>query len=206
VTAFEDAAANSGYTPKVYRPSKAPSSTELSSLAQSMSSDGVTVATPVMAPSDWIELATNPQTRNVNWRGIGITMGLNTVAKAVCAGSRGEADGSAFFSPWMGLNMANQIDPNFNKHATGDKDDIQWSLWGLNKTIHQAFKKMGTTLTQQAFAEAMTSGPIRSGIYPELQHTQADHFRATSVNVLRMECSGVGVYNSSSRDTFRKSF
>ena len=45
-----------------------------------MSSEQVTVGTPVMQPTAWIKLAKNAQLRSVQWAGIGVTMGLNSVA------------------------------------------------------------------------------------------------------------------------------
>ncbi|MDP9405764.1 MAG: ABC transporter substrate-binding protein [Actinomycetota bacterium] len=198
VAAFQSAAQRAGYTPVVYRPSKQASQGELAGVAQRMAADQVKVATPVMAPTQWIPLARNPQLQDVTWKGVGITQGINTVASAVCP----SANGATFFSPWMGLNLSNEIDPNFAK--AGGKDDIEWSLWGLNKTLDAAFKKMGSNLTREAFAQAMTGG-VSSGIYPKLNHTESNHFGAESVNVLRLDC-GRRQFVSGPNDTFRKGF
>ena len=199
VAAYQKAAKSAGFTPVIYRPSKQASDGELAGIAQRMTTDQVTVATPVMAPTQWIKLSSNPQVRDVNWHGIGITMGLNTVATAGCQSSGGAINGSTFFSPWPGLNLAKQIDPKF----TGS-DDIEWSLWGLNKTIHAAMSKMGNNLTFDSFKKAMTGG-VRSGIYPNLNHTEANHFGADSVHVLKLDC-GQRQFVSSSADIFKKGF
>jgi branched-chain amino acid transport system substrate-binding protein len=203
VAAFESAAKGKGFTPVVYRPSKQASDGELAGIAQRMATDQVTVATPVMAPTQWIKLSSNPQVRSVNWHGIGITMGLNTVATAGCQSSGGAIDGSTFFSPWPGLNLANQLDPNFRK-AAPNGDDIEWSLWGLNKTIHAAMSKMGNNLTFDGFKKAMT-GEVKSGIYPNLYHTASNHFGADSVHVLHLDC-GQRQFISGSGDIFKKGF
>ena len=203
VAAFEKTAKGAGYTPVVYRPSKQASDGELAGVAQRMATDQVTVATPVMAPVQWIKLASNPSLRQVKWRGIGITMGLNTVATAACQSSGGSVNGSAFFSPWPGLNLADQLDKNFNGKGGGG-DDIQWSLWGLNKTLHAAFLKMGDDLTRQAFNKAMTTG-VSSGIYPNLKHTASDHFGIDEVHLLRLDCSA-RQFKSSPQEIFKKGF
>lgn len=203
VAAYEAAAKGAGFTPVVYRPSKQASDGELAGIAQRMTTDQVTVATPVIAPVQWIKLASNPQLRSVKWRGVGITMGLNTVAAAACQSSGGSIDGSAFFSPWPGLNLADQIDKNFNGKGGGG-DDIQWSLWGLNKTLHATFLKMGDNLTREAFNQAMTGG-VKSGIYPNLAHTAQDHFGAQEVHLLRLDC-GDRQFKSSPQEIFKKSF
>ena len=168
-----------------------------------MTTDQVTVGTPIMAPTQWIKLASNPQVRSVKWHGVGITMGLNTVATAACQSSSGSINGSTFFSPWPGLNLAGQLDPGFAK--AGGQDDIQWALWGLNKTLHVAFNKMGNNLTREAFIKAMT-GSVKSGVYPDLNHTSDNHFGISQVHLLRLNCSGGGKFESGSGDIFKNGF
>ncbi len=202
VAAFQNAAKAKGFTPVIYRPSKHPSDSELAALAQRVATDEITVATPLLASTNWIKLASNPQVRNIQWHGVGMTQGLNSVASAVCQSSGGAVDGATFFSPWPGRNLAKSLSWGFG--AAGGGDDVQWSLWGLNKTLHAAFKKMDGTLTRRAFAKAMT-GDVRSGIYPNLRHTEDDHFRAREVHQVQLDC-GVRRFKSTEQTIFRTSF
>ena len=185
VAAFTKAAENRGLTAFVYRPSKQASDGELAGVAQKMVSDQVTVATPLITPVQWIKLAANPQLRTTRWHGVGMTMGLNTVATAACQSSGSSVDGSTFFSPWPGRNLADDLAPGFINAGGGD--DIKWALWGLNKTLHAGFKNMGENFTRRAFRRAMLE-PVRSGIYPNLNHTRPNHFRARQVHQLRLDC------------------
>jgi branched-chain amino acid transport system substrate-binding protein len=196
VAAFEEQAKKFGYTPHVYRPSKAPSEGELAGYANQMAADGITVGTPVMQPTAWIKLAKNTQLRGVHWAGIGVTMGLNSVANVVCP----DAPDAMFFSPFPGYNLAT----TFDKRASVAEDDIQWAQWGSNKSLHEIFKRMDGNLTRQAFAQAML-GSINTGIFPPTEHSQSDHFRVKSVHVLKMDC-GKRQFVSTKADLFRSSF
>ena len=131
-----------------------------------------------------------------------MTMGLNTVATAACQSSGDAVDGSTFFSPWPGRNLAGRIDPDFK--AAGGGDDIQWALWGLNKTLHTALKNMGTNPTRRAFRDAMLK-PIRSGVYPNLNHTASNHFRARQVHQLQLDCAARR-FESTQASIFRTGF
>ena len=196
VAAYETEAKKAGYTPVVYRPSKQASDGELGGVAQRMVADQVTVATPVMQPTAWIKMAKNPQLGNVKWAGIGVTMGLNSVANVVCP----SADGAMFFSPFPGYNLAKQMAPQ-----TPAEDDIQWAQWGSNKLLHEIFKRMEGNLTREAFSQAIL-GKLETGIFPSTSHTPNDHFRVDSVHVLNLDCSKRQFVSDPNRDLFRKSF
>lgn len=196
VTAFEQQAKKQGYTPYVYRPSKQPSDGELAGTASNMQADGITVATPVMQPLAWIKMANNSQLANVQWAGVGVTMGLNSVANTVCP----NADGAMFFSPFPGFNMATQMDPR----AKVAEDDIQWAQWGSNQSLHAIFKRMDGNLTREAFAQAML-GTIKPGIFNPTYHTQSNHFAIKTVHVLRLDC-GKRQFVSTRADLFREGF
>jgi ABC-type branched-subunit amino acid transport system substrate-binding protein len=195
INAFKQAAQQAGFQVKEQKLSKDPSSTELATAAQFLTQNQIEVAYPLMAPSDWIGIAKQPAARNTKWAGVGITMGLNQVAGVACP----EIDGAMFFSPWPGLNLAKQVDQRFP-----GGDDIVWGLWGLNKTIHQAFKKMGDNLTREAFIAAM-EGPIKSGVYPDLANTAQNHFGAQQVHVLNADC-GPKQFVSGRDDLFKTGF
>jgi branched-chain amino acid transport system substrate-binding protein len=196
VKSWEAEAKKAGYTPVIYRPSKQASDGELGGIASRMVSDQVTVATPIMQPTAWIKMAKNPQLNNVKWAGVGVTMGLNSVANVVCP----NADGAMFFSPFPGFNLAKQMAPKFP-----GEDDIQWAQWGSNVLLHEVFKRMDGNLTREAFAKAML-GKLETGIFPSTSHTANDHFRVDSVHALHLNCGSRQFVSNPQRDLFRKSF
>ena len=196
VTRWTDEAKKLGYTPVVYRPSKQASDGELGGVASKMVADQVKVATPIMQPTAWIKLAKNPQLNGVKWAGVGVTMGLNSVASVVCP----NADGAMFFSPFPGFNLAKQMAPKF----TGG-DDIQWAQWGSNVLLHEVFKRMDGNLTREAFHKAML-GKLETGIFPSTSHTADDHFRVDSVHALHMDCSKREFISDPNRDLFKTRF
>lgn len=174
---FEQAAKSMGYTVKKVQYGNATQNGE--------ELRGLDVVFPLMAPSDFVQVAVSPGGRTVGtWAGMGITMGLNTVTGAICRANSGY-DGR-FFSPFPGLDRIDRMDPDFKK--AGGKGDIELALWGLNKTIDAAFTKMGKNLHRQAFLKAMTGG-IDTGVYPALKHTESNHFGAQSTHVLKSNCS-----------------
>ena len=164
--------------------------------AQWLVQNQIEVAFPIMSPSTWVQIVNSPGGNIKQWAGVGITMGLNTVASAACPA----INGAMFFSPFPGFNTAKQLDPN-----TTAEDDIQWALWGSNKLLDIIFTKMNGTLTRQKFVEVLETQQIDNGIYPVTRHTKTDHFTAKTVHVLRADCSK-RQYVSGPDDLFRSSF
>lgn len=147
----------------------------------------IQVAFPIMAPSSFVQIVRSPGGTIDQWAGIGITMGLNTVANTACQGNPAYS-GSMFFSPAPGLNVIDQLDPEFTK--AGGKDDIHLLLWGLNKDIHAVFQKLQpNNLSRQAFIEALETNVIDTRVYPVLKHTPQNHFGAQDVHVLIADCA-----------------
>lgn len=189
--AFRKAAKSSGYSIKEVPYSNATSSSE--------AIRGLDVVFPIMAPADFAQVAVQPGGQTVKtYAGMGITMGLNSVTGTICRANRNY--NGHFFSPFPGLDVIGKMDPKFG--AAGGKGDIELALWGLNKTIDGAFTKMGSNLTRQAFLQAMTGG-IKTGVYPELRHTQSNHFGATSTHVLKSNC---GSGRNDTQATFKNRF
>lgn len=169
-----------GYEPLVRQTQGGPSD------GQWLRQNNIETAFPIMAPSDFLQIARAPGGQIDNWVGVGITMGLNQVANAGCQGNPA-FDGSMFFSPFPGLNKVGATDPTYNQAGGGD--DIQWALWGLNKTLHEVFKKMGDNLTRGNFVRTLESQRIASGIFPEQRHSSSNHFGTNQVHVLQADCS-----------------
>ncbi|MGH2601807.1 MAG: ABC transporter substrate-binding protein, partial [Dehalococcoidia bacterium] len=155
--------------------------------AQWLSQNRIETAFPIMAPSYFVQMVNAPGGGIEHWVGVGITMGLNTVANAACSGVNGQAyDGAMFFSPFPGLDAIGRMDPNFSR--AGGRDDIELALWGLNKTIHQVLLKTGKRVDRQRFVQALERNTISSGVYPQLRHRSGNHFGATSVHALVADC------------------
>lgn len=173
--------------------------------ASRMSEAGLQTVFPIMAPSDFVAAVIAPGGGDRQYAGIGITMGLNSVTNAICIRERGYR--AMFFSPFPGLNQIDKLDPAFNE-ASGGGDDIELALWGLNKSMHEVFKKLTPqTLHRQGFVQALQSNVIATNVYPELRHTPDNHFGAQSVHVLVAQCSGNGGTNVTPDDgLFRNSF
>lgn len=147
----------------------------------------VKVAFPIMSPSTFIQIVRSPGGSIDQWAGLGITMGLNTVATAACQGNAAYS-GSMFFSPAPGLNVMPQVDPEFAK--AGGEDDIHLLLWGVNKSIHGVFQKMSANdVSRQAFMRAFENNVIQSNVYPVIKHSAKNHFGAQDVNVLVADCA-----------------
>jgi hypothetical protein len=139
----------------------------------------------IMAPSGFLQVVRSPGGTNPQWVGVGITMGLNTVVGAACEG--GNRYKGQFFSPFPGLNVIDELDPEFRR--AGGADDIQLALWGLNKTIHETLKVVGRDVGRAAFTRALETNEIASGVYPTLRHTPENHFGANAVHLLVADCA-----------------
>ena len=147
------------------------------------------VVFPLVAPTYYLEMAgaakCNPQ-----YVGVGITMGLDSVARLGCD-SR-STEGARFFSPAPAFADSNRFDGGFRR--AGGSDDIMWLLWGLSKTLHQLFLKAGPNLTREGFIASTSRASVRTGIYPDIQYSRSNHFGAKQVHLLRNVCQGGGRY------------
>jgi branched-chain amino acid transport system substrate-binding protein len=155
----------------------------------------------IMAPSQFVQIVRSPGGSNPQWAGVGITMGLNTVANAACAG--GTNYKGHFLSPFPGLNAIGSLDGEFSK--AGGEDDIQLALWGLNKYIHETLKKLGGNIGRAAFVNALETNEIKTNVYPATKHTKQNHFGASTAHLLVANCSK-GQYETPQGGTFVSGF
>ena len=177
---------------KIYKLSRNPSQAELASTARAMcTTDGIKAAYPLMAPTNWLYLAgqTKPQC-NIQWSGVGLTMGLNTVARTGCQANN-SVDGATFFSPFPGIDKAPSLDPEFVEATKGQNwDDIYVSLWSATKALGKLIEKAGKDLTQAGFVStAENTANLATGMAPVLSYTPSDHFGARQVHVLKANCA-----------------
>ncbi len=142
------------------------------------------VVFPLTAPTYFIEMA-GASKCNPRYVGVGVSMGLNTVASTGCRA--GGVDGSRFFSPVPAYANAQEFDPAFK--AAGGSDDIMFLLWGLSKTLHQLLDNAGPSLSREGFISATSTATVKSGVFPDLKYTPTNHFGATQAHMLRADCA-----------------
>jgi ABC-type branched-subunit amino acid transport system substrate-binding protein len=142
---------------------------------------------PLMSPKLFINLAGAAASQQCfpRYAGIGITLGLNVVAQALCP-TGAFKNGATFFSPFQGLDAVDQVDPDFHK-AYSNGDDIGFALWGAEKLLTAQLKAAGKDLTRQGFVAAIQGKSFNTGVYPVADFTQG-HFGGTAVHVLKADC------------------
>ena len=183
---------------RVFRPEKNERGSSMAGQLCTGIAKNFEVVYPLTAPTYFIEMAGAAKC-NPRYVGVGVSMGLNTVASTGC--QTGGLDGSRFFSPAPGFNDAQKYDPAFK--TAGGTDDIMLLLWGLSKTLHQMFDKAGPNLTREGFIASTATGTFKSGVYPDLQYSAQSHFGASQVHVLRADC---GLRQFVTEHAFKSSF
>jgi branched-chain amino acid transport system substrate-binding protein len=173
---------------KVFRPEKNESGASMAGNLCTGTLKNFDVVFPLTAPTYYLQMAGAAQCKP-QYAGVGVTMGLDTVARTGCQAGR-STEGARFFSPAPAFDNSNSYDPGFR--AQGGADDIEWLLWASSRTVHQALVKAGQNLTREGFIQAMSSASIKTGILPDLQFSPSDHFGASQVHVLRNVCEGSG--------------
>jgi branched-chain amino acid transport system substrate-binding protein len=146
------------------------------------------VVFPLTAPTYYLEMAKAAQCRP-RYVGVGITMGLDQVASTGCEGDQATR-GARFFSPAPAFHNSNSYDSGFR--AAGGRDDIEWLLWGLSKSLHQLLLKAGQNLSREGFVNSTARASVRSGVFPDARYTPQDHFGALNFSVLENVCGRRG--------------
>jgi branched-chain amino acid transport system substrate-binding protein len=147
---------------------------------------------PLIAPTIWVQIVAGASAQACNpvWSGVGITEGLNTVGTAVCGAS--PATKAHFFSPFPALNVANQVDGDYNRafqHQHGQTgDDIGWGIWGLEKLVSSMLAAPGRNLTRQGYVAAAVGKSFTTGVWPTVTYS-ASRFGGTAVHVLALDCT-----------------
>lgn len=184
---------------KIYKLSRNPSQAELANAARDMCSTGQKVVYPLMAPTNWLYIA--GQAKGIpgcaiQWSGVGLTMGLNTVASTGCRANNA-VQGATFFSPFPGIDKAPSMDPEFAAAVQGKTwDDIYVALWTTSKAIGEMLKATGKDLSRAKFASTVENTKnLTTGMAPVLSFTPTDHFGARQVHVLQADCAS-GTYKT----------
>jgi hypothetical protein len=144
------------------------------------------VVFPLVAPLYYLEMAKAAKC-TPQYAGVGITMGLDTVALNGCRAD-GSTNGAMFLSPAPAYVDSNKYDPQFRK--AGGTDDIMFLLWGVSKGLHQLFDKVGKDLSRERFVASTSEATVKTGVYPDLKYTPQNHFGAHQAHLLRNVCEG----------------
>ena len=123
------------------------------------------------------------------WTGVGVSMGVNTVAQVACEGTResGGYDGR-FLSPYPGLDRApKEFWASDNNRS--NKDDIELTLWGFSEFMEKALLLTGGNLTRENFTAQLEKATISSGTFPGVRYSPSDHFGGTAAYMLKSDCS-----------------
>ena len=163
------------------------------SYGNDLQENGVKVVYFLSSPVDYIQFAKVNDDAAFQFVGVGVTQGLNAIMSTGCPAIHG----GTFFSPFPGLDKADELAPGFNQAAEAlgmaAPDDIALALWVTNAAIHEVFKRyeatFGTRLTREDFRALLeTQRGITTGVGPELNYSPQDHFGARQVHVLKANC------------------
>jgi branched-chain amino acid transport system substrate-binding protein len=162
------------------------------SVVQELKNSGVEGVILLSSPVVFIGLANQGlnQSYTPTWIGPGITSGLNAVTTFGCPA----VDTGVFFSPTPGLDVIDQLDPDFNpayaQFAEGEPaDDIGMQLWSLNKAIALMLEATGPELGRAAFMNTLVTTPeFDNGIYAPVSFTVDDHFGGSGAHLLDADC------------------
>lgn len=171
---------------------RVPSQSQLNTVARELCTSGATLAYPLMAPKDRLVLLGQLPCTTIQWAGIGVTMGINEVAKNGCRTSGAKFNGSTFFSPFPGEDKAPEMDPEFQAGTQGKTwDDIWVALWGTTKGIVKSLEAVGPDLTRAKFVSTLENTKnLSTGLSPVLNYSPTDHFGADTTHVLKAVCTG----------------
>lgn len=195
--------------------SKNPSATEYDQVARDIGNSGAQAVYFLVAPVHYIQVtaATRYPPQNDAWFvGVGITKGLNAVLSEGCATSAGRIERAMWFSPFPGLEQADNVARGFMESYravnNAEPDDLGLAFWGFNMVIHQMLENAGRDLTRRSFIATTEQSSIKTGLFPDLNYSPRNHFGADSVHLLRPNCQGARStwVHRTEPPLFRKSF
>lgn len=159
------------------------------SVATQLNQAGIKNVYVLTSPSWFIQLANAAaqQGYKPQWVGVGITMGLDTVANVACR-NQNSVDGARFFHPVPAFIDSSRFDPAFRQ--AGGTDDIMFGLWGGAKATGALLSLPGKDLTRERFVYfAERAQNLKTGVLPPLSFSTTDHFGGSAMHLLRAVCS-----------------
>jgi branched-chain amino acid transport system substrate-binding protein len=158
-------------------------------VATELHQQGIDNVYVLTSPMWFIQLANAAQNQGYHpqWTGVGLSMGIDTVANAACQ-NQDSIHGARFLNPFPGFVDANRFDPDFRK--AGGEDDIMWGLWAADKGIAGMLQAGGRSLTRESFIYNLErAGTLSSGVGPAVRYSPSDHFGGTTMHLVRADCS-----------------
>jgi ABC-type branched-subunit amino acid transport system substrate-binding protein len=163
------------------------------SVVQELKNSGVEAVILLSSPVVFIGLANQGLNQSFTpiWLGPGVTSGLNAVTTFGCPA----VDTGVFFSPTPGLDVIDQLDPDFNPAYVqfgggAAADDIGLQLWSLNKALGLMLAATGPELGRAAFMNTLVTTPsFENAIYAPVEFTVDDHFGGTGAHLLDADCA-----------------
>ncbi|MGH9197402.1 MAG: ABC transporter substrate-binding protein, partial [Acidimicrobiia bacterium] len=126
---------------------------EANSLVQRLKSGGFDVVYPLTSPTNWLSIlrVSEGQQYAPRWVGVGLTMGINTVATTACGQSGNSFANSLFLNPWFSVDSGNAR--QFAEGWGGDyrDHDIAFGLWGISIAEHSMLDAVGKDITRSKF-------------------------------------------------------
>ncbi|MEJ7582673.1 MAG: ABC transporter substrate-binding protein [Acidimicrobiales bacterium] len=193
--AFVQAAEDEGLDIVLDTPiNKTASPTEALSVVQDLKGADADVVFLLASPTVYVlglAMGARSQGFAPTWIGPGVTSGLNAVLTFGCPA----VEKGLFFSPFPGLDVIDELDPDFTpsypKYADGaEADDIGLALWALNKALALMFEETGEDLGRAAFMNTIESTKeFANGIYPPVRITADDHLGGTGAHLLEADCT-----------------
>ncbi len=173
-----------------------PTPADVAPVMNDLAASGAQVVFTIVSPVYAIYMAqTKPATYNAYFLGPGITAGENAVAEFGCQGSKPMHGWWRFFSPFPGLDKADQVDPEYRQayrtlYPNDTPDDIGLAFWGLSKTLHRVFEAAGRDLSRERLVQTLESGQtFSSGVFPPVRYSRTEHRGANQVHALRVDCN-----------------
>lgn len=168
---------------------KTAGASDAQSVATQLNQAGIRNVYVLTSPSWFIQLANAAaqQGYKPQWVGVGITMGLDTVANVACK-NQNSINNARFFHPVPAYIDSSKFDPDFRR--AGGTDDIMFGLWGGSKATGGLLELPGKSLTRERliyFAERAQN--IKTGVLPPISFSPTDHFGGSAMHLLRAVCS-----------------
>lgn len=197
-------------------------SSKADGIIQDLKKKGVDVVYPLTAPLNWVTLLQSAETNLYvpRWVGVGLTMGVGSVAKLGCSKSPQNFTNALFFNPYYSvyaheLNNPNITSKQFNEAWAAYSDDkspanghdIAFGLWGASIAEHAMFEYVGAPFGRAKFMQKLATaqnltGPkvTRNGekiipVYGPLNYSSTNHLGSSTFHLLYGSCvSGNGTW------------
>lgn len=188
---------------KTHRLAKNAGKSQTDAVATELKGDGAEVVYALVSPTvfGFLYASAKQQQYNPTYTAAGLSLGVNLVAPPICAAAKtppAVTPDVRVFSPMVELDVIDAHDkdykPAYRKKNPGrEPDDIGILLWGMEKMLRLMMEADGPDLSRQTLMQAISSGnPFETNVYSPVKYGGVPHFGASSVTLLRLECTATG--------------